>query len=149
MDISSNFQSLKKLSQNKSDVLGSVASGICLVHCVATPFLFVAHLGEVGHHHHHHGTSPFWWQLIDIAFLVIAFVAVYWSAKNSSKQWMKFALFISWAALTLVLVNEKLAFFHLAEEIIYLPTIALIGFHLYNRRYCQCGCEACSVPEQK
>jgi len=157
MAITTNFQLVKNLSQNKADILGSLASGICLIHCLATPFLFMAHL-EVGHHvhdhghdahGHHHGASPFWWQMIDVAFLVISFAAVYWSARNSSKQWMKIALFISWAALAMVIFNEKLALFHWVEEVIYLPTLALIGLHLYNRRYCQCENNDCLIHEKK
>jgi len=148
MNLVSNFQSVKNLSQNKSDIMGSLASTLCLIHCLATPFLFAAHLGGVGHHHgHHHGASPFWWQLIDIAFLVLSFGAVYWSAQKSSKKWMKYALFISWTALAFVLFNEKLELFHLAEEVIYLPTLGLIGFHLYNRKYCQCE-QSCEVENQ-
>lgn len=147
----SNFQLVKNISQNKSDLLGSLASGICLIHCLATPFLFVAHLGEVGHHMHsdqHHGASPFWWQMIDIAFLLVSFGAVYWSAKNSSKKWMKIALFISWTALALVILNEKLELFHWVEELIYLPSLSLIGLHLYNRRFCQCENDECLIHEK-
>jgi len=148
--MTSNFQLVKKLSQNKSDILGSLASGICLIHCLATPFLFMAHV-EAGHHvhDHHHGHSPFWWQMIDIAFLLVSFAAVYWSAKNSSKKWMKIALFVSWAALAMILINEKLALFHWVEELIYLPTLALIGLHLYNRMYCQCENDECLIHEKK
>lgn len=154
MTTTSNFQLVKYLSQNKSDLLGSLASGICLIHCLATPFLFMAHL-EVGHMHdahghehgHHHGASPFWWQMIDVAFLAISFLAVFWSAKNSTKQWMKIALYASWAFLAMVIINEKLALFHWVEEIIYLPTLALIGLHLYNRRYC-CENDDCLINEK-
>ncbi|MDW7693975.1 MerC domain-containing protein [Flammeovirgaceae bacterium SG7u.111] len=140
MDAPTNFQSIKNISQNKSDFLGTIASSICLVHCLATPFIFVA---EASMHHHHHGDSPFWWQMIDLAFLIISFAAVYWSAKNSSRKWMKSALYASWIALAFILVNEKLALFHLMEELIYLPAIGLIGLHLYNRKYCQCADETC------
>jgi len=152
MALSSSFQLVKNISQNKSDLLGSLASSICLIHCLATPLLFVAHLGEAGHHHHdghhHHGASPFWWQMIDIAFLVVSLGAVYWSAKNSSRKWMKIALFISWAFLAIVLLNEKIALFHWVEELIYIPSLALIGLHLYNRRYCQCGNDECLIHEK-
>lgn len=142
MSISLNFKSVKKISKNKSDLLGSLSSGICLIHCLATPFLFVAYLGES---ENHHVSSPIWWQMIDFAFLVVSFLAVYWSAKNTSKKWMKAALYISWAFLAIVLLNEKLSIFHWVEEVIYLPAIALIALHLYNRKYCHSEKDACAI----
>lgn len=84
---------LKNPSLN-SDFLGAFASGLCLIHCIATPFLFVAQ-AAAHHDHHHHGASPGWW-LIDSAFLIISLLAVYWTARNTSKQWMKIALAASW-----------------------------------------------------
>ncbi|MEM9025186.1 MAG: MerC domain-containing protein, partial [Bacteroidota bacterium] len=53
------------LSKNNPDMFGAVASGLCLIHCLATPFLFVAGAGA----HAHHPESPFWWGLIDVVFL--------------------------------------------------------------------------------
>ena len=123
----------------KSDILGSVASSLCLAHCLATPFLFVAHSGHVHGHH----THPFWWGILDMLFIGISLDAVYWSAKNTSKKWMRYALWFSWAFLSFVIINEKLGIFHLAEEIIYFPSIALVVLHLYNRKYCQCSNEDC------
>ena len=128
------------LTKDKSDLLGAFASGLCLIHCLATPFLFVAH-AEVSTHAHH-AASPVWWGLIDVALLFVSFAAVYWAAKNSSKDWMKFALYFSWITLASIILNEKLEGFHLAEAWIYAPTVSLVVLHLYNRQYCQCNDEA-------
>ena len=122
-----------------SDLLGSTASTLCLTHCLVTPFLFAAHTGHVHGHH----THPFWWGLIDIFFIGVSLLAVYWSTKNSSKRWMKFALWISWAMLAFIILNEKMELVPIAEALIYIPSIALVVLHLYNRRYCQCGNEMC------
>lgn len=129
---------LLNLNSN-SNIIGASASTLCLIHCLATPFLFAAHAGHVHGHHEH----PFWWGTLDIIFIIISFFAVYWSAKHSSKKWMQYALWISWVLLCFVIVNEKLGLVHLIEEIIYIPSLALVGLHLYNRKYCQCGDEAC------
>ncbi len=124
------------------NVWGSFASGLCLIHCVATPFLFVAHTGHVHGHH----THPFWWGLLDIFFITLSFLAVYWSARNTSKYWMKVALWGSWAALAAIILNEKLELIALAETWIYLPSMALVVLHLRNRRYCQCKNDSCCSP---
>ncbi len=130
--------------KSRSDIIGATASTLCFVHCLATPFLFVAQAGlAVGEELH-----PWWWGTLDIVFLVISFLAVYWSAKHSSKRWMKYALWLSWIALTFIVLNEKAALIELREEAIYVPALGLIFFHLYNRKYCTCGKEQCCVDEK-
>lgn len=129
----------------QSDVWGSMASSLCLAHCLATPFLFAAHTGHVHGHH----SSPLWWGFLDIVFIVISFMAVFWSVKNTSKKWMKPALWSFWALLAGIILNEKLQFIALAEALIYVPSIALVILHLYNRRYCQCRTEnCCTKPDE-
>jgi hypothetical protein len=126
----------------QSDMIGALASGLCVVHCVATPFLFVAHTCAVT------GcctTSPGWWSAMDYFFIGITFLAVFFSAKNSSKAWIPPALYGSWLVLTLLVINEKTAFVPLAELWKYGAAFVLVGLHLYNRRYCQCGEEGCAT----
>lgn len=139
-----NTQSLQ--NKSNSDLLGAGASFLCLIHCLATPFLFVAQAGVATHH----VESPAWWGLIDITLLVVSLAAVYWAAQKSSRQWVKIALSVSWLCLALIILNEKVEGVHLAEEWIYLPTVCLIGLHLYNRKYCQCEDEeCCAIPGEK
>lgn len=128
---------------SRSDIFGSTASALCLAHCLATPLLFAAHTG----HAHDHGASPFWWGILDIVFIVVAWFAVYWSAKHTSRNWMRYGLWISWGLLAFVILNEKFELLHLAESVIYVPSLALIGLHLYNRKYCQCEDENCCATE--
>ncbi|MEM7486063.1 MAG: MerC domain-containing protein [Bacteroidota bacterium] len=123
----------------KSDWIGMVVSGLCLVHCLATPFIFLAYV-NVGAHGEAH---PFWWGLLDIVFLIFSFFAVYWSARNTSKTWIKYAFGLLWLVLSLVILNEKLGVLSLPEAAIYFPTIGLIGLHIYNRHYCNCEDEVC------
>ena len=127
--------------QLKSDFVGALASAICLIHCLATPFLFVSAASI--DHSHHHGDSPLWWSLIDIAFLAISLIAVYFSAKSSGKTWVKYALYFSWAGLAFFILNEKFEGIHLPEALIYIPALSLIIFHLYNKKYCQCANDVC------
>lgn len=124
---------------NKSDILGVLASGLCLIHCLVTPILFASHAGISGHGHE----NPGWWSIIDSILLVISFLAVLWSVRKTSRNWMKILLFASWGVLCLVILNEKMEWFHLMEEAIYIPSLSLIGLHIFNRRYCQCADDQC------
>ncbi|NRB64105.1 MAG: MerC domain-containing protein [Saprospiraceae bacterium] len=125
----------------QSDILGAVASGLCVIHCVATPLLFVIHTCSVT------GCkegSPAWWSSLDYLFVGITFLAVRQSAINTSKGWMNYALYVNWILLTLLIVNEKLAVLPIAEMWKYLTAFSLIGLHMYNRRYCRCDNPICA-----
>ena len=125
----------------KSDIIGVLASALCFVHCMAAPLLFVAHASAVGVSESH----PWWWGTLDLVFLTVSFIAVYWSARNTSKRWMRFMLWSSWLLLAFVVINEKVSIIALAEESIYAPTAALVFLHIYNRRYYHCPVEECNV----
>ncbi len=122
--------SINRLS-TKSDSIGIAASVLCFMHCIGTPFLLVAYssasFGQKGH--------LWWWGSLDILFLTISFFAIYWSIANTSKIWIKYALWSSWIVLVLIILNEKIEIVAIPEAAIYFPTIALIYLHFYNRRY--------------
>lgn len=126
----------------KPDTFGAFASSLCLVHCIATPFIFIAQTCSASCCSA--DTIPVWWQWIDYFFLVIAFFAVYQSTKTTSKNWIKPVLWVSWAALFFVILNEKFLWVELFEAAIYVPALALVGFHVYNLKYCQCESESCA-----
>ena len=125
------------------DYLGAVSSGVCLAHCLATPFLFAAHTSA----HAHHGDHPLWWGFIDVLFLGISCFAIYFSIKNTTLTWIKYAFAASWLFLFLIIFNEKIEGIHLVEEIIYAPAFSLIFLHLYNRKYCKCEDEECCTVD--
>ncbi|WP_431158085.1 MerC domain-containing protein [Winogradskyella poriferorum] len=120
----------KTIQQSKSDTLGVLASGLCLVHCIATPFIFLAQTGSatIG------SSAPAWWGFIDIILVLISFYAVYWSANSSTNKWVKNGLWINWVGLCLIILNEKIHLLAIPEFAIYIPAIALIVLHLYNKK---------------
>ena len=120
-------------SIQKSDTLGALASGLCLLHCIATPFIFVAQTCSASC-----AGAPLWWSAIDFLFLGISFFAIYWSAKTTTKAWIKSLLWASWGALLLIILNEKAALIPIPSTAIYLPAIGLVVLHVYNLKYCQC-----------
>ncbi len=139
-----NFQLVSNNRINlSSDTLGAFASGLCLIHCLVTPLIFVvqactATCCEAG---------PWWWGMIDYLFLGVSFAAIYYSAKSTSLKWMPAGLYITWGILALVILNESFSVLTLPSASIYFPAIALVGLHLYNRRYCQCHDEECCTTE--
>ena len=125
------------------DRIGIIASSLCMVHCIATPFLFLAGSSAAIHT----DTSPEWWHWMDYLFLFISFIAVWQTSKTSSKNWVKYALWSSWLLLFAAIMNEKLALLSLPEITIYIPAIALVVFHFYNLKNCQCSKEGCCTNQ--
>lgn len=125
--------------KHKSDVFGATASTLCLIHCIATPFLFLAQ----AHTSYSTNEIPGLWKSLDYIFLAVSFFAIYWSAKTSSKEWIKYVLWGSWAVLFFVILNEKLQLLPFPEYVIYFPSISLIFFHYYNLKYCKCKDDSC------
>ena len=130
--------------KSKEDVVGALASLLCFLHCASTPFL----LPLLTAASFSNNAALFqWWGYIDVIFLCVSFLAVVYAAKTTAKQWVGYALWSSWIALTAVIFNEKQGWLHLPEVLNYIPALLLIFFHLYNRRYCQCEDENCCIDE--
>lgn len=127
----------------KSDIVGAVASGLCALHCVATPFLFIAQSCSTTTSCCDSG--PIWWSLIDYLFIGITFFAVYQSGQNSSKPWMKHVLLSIWILLSALVLNGKFNFFIISENWKYIMALSLISLHLYNLKFCKCSDDSCCV----
>lgn len=123
----------------KPDFFGAVASSLCMVHCLATPLLFISNL----HTSRGYETIPFWWKELDFIFLAISFIAIYRSTKTTSKNFMKYTLWIGWVVLFFLILNEKIAWLRISGILNYIAAISLSSFHIYNLRYCQCDNENC------
>jgi len=113
----------------KEDLIGASASFLCLIHCLATPFVFLVKSSTAVCC----SDTPTWWQAMDYIFLVVAFFAVVHVTNNQrSKEWMKFSLVVSWLGLLLVTLNSTYFLFHISNELAYIPAISLVCLHLYN-----------------
>jgi len=130
-----------KIAAGKADSLGIIAGSLCFVHCLITPFLFVAKMCSVSCC----ASAPTWWKSLDFIFLVVSFFAIYRSTINTTKNIIKSAFWLSWLSLCFVLINEHLQWFFVSRYAIFLPAFALIFLHIYNIKYCQCKEEACCV----
>lgn len=123
-----------------ADNIGMASTSLCLVHCIATPFIFIAQACTVSCC----ADSPVWWRTIDFIFLVISFVAVYFAAKNSSKVWVKVAFYVLFGLLGFFIINEHFGSAQLPRILLYTPAFLLFALHLYNKKYCQCQDQCCA-----
>jgi len=131
------------LIKQKSDLLGTVASSLCLVHCIATPFLFLAQAGSAACCE----SPPTWWKFMDYLFLAISFFAILWSTKTTTLTFIKPLMWLSYIMLSIVILNEKLELFYIPEAVVYIPAVGLIILHLYNRKFCTCKTDKCCIHE--
>lgn len=122
----------------QSDTFGSMASFLCLIHCLITPLLFAAQACSISCCQ----DAPLWWKLIDFIFLIISLWAVWSSTQHTSKQWIKYALWLSWMGIFVVILNENLSLFTNIKSVSYIPATTLIVLHLYNQKFCSCSTAA-------
>ena len=130
-----------KSIQQKSDLIGATASALCMVHCVVTPFLFIASACSKSCC----SSAPTWWIWLDFIFLFISFLSVYKSLQTTTKEWLKPLLWTAWGSLFICIFIEQFGSFHLNEYFKYGAALSLIGLHLYNLKFCQCKDDKCCV----
>ncbi|MEH0157382.1 MerC domain-containing protein [Limibacter armeniacum] len=125
----------------KSDHIGIMSSAVCLLHCVATPFLFAVKSCSM------HGCqqSPVWWVWTDVFFLVLSFMAVVKSVQTSPLKWVSTGLLFSWLILAFLVIQEYTLEIELPFYLIYVPALTLITLHFYNLQQCRCKAQCCQV----
>ncbi|MCG8387169.1 MAG: MerC domain-containing protein [Cytophagales bacterium] len=134
----------------KSDELGMLSSTLCMLHCMATPFLLLAvPSSQVTHH-----GSQAWWSWLDILFLGISLIAVFMTVQQSTQKWLKVSLVVSWLMLSFFILNERFEGIEFSFDMVYFPAFALVVLHLVNKRQCRCendqpGNEAWMIDSEK
>lgn len=128
----------------KPDTIGAFTSGLCLIHCLATPFIFIAQTCSSSCCE----SSPAWWQAIDFIFLFISLIIVYKSTNQSTNILIKYALWISWSLISITLINGKIELIPLPNALRNISALSLMIFHLYNQRYCKCKTEKCCLKDE-
>ena len=130
-----------KLIIKHSDYVGASASGLCLIHCIATPILFLSQASLISISNE----MLFLWQSLNFLFLAISFIAIYYSVKNSSNSYVKILLFLSWLILSCLILIELFEILSIAEFYTYIAAISLSILHIYNLNYCRCEDDSCCV----
>ena len=127
-----------------SDSIGAFASGLCMLHCLATPIFFIVSACSSACCNN----APAWWQWMDYMFLAISFFAIQNSSKSSSKEWVIQGLWINWSVLLFFIINAKLGWFYIMPNLKFLPAFGLVFLHMYNMKYCQCEPNECCNSKQ-
>lgn len=127
-----------------SDSIGAFASGLCMLHCLATPIFFIVSACSSACCNN----APAWWQWMDYMFLAISFFAIQNSSKSSSKEWVIQGLWINWSVLLFFIINAKLGWFYIMPNLKFLPAFGLVFLHMYNMKYCQCDIKECCNSNQ-
>ena len=123
------------------DSIGIIASTLCLIHCVATPFIFIAKACTATCC----SDAPTWWIMIDYLFLIISFLAIFFISKNLNIKWLKISFWLSWFVLLFTILHHSVNIIHLPKNFIYIPSFAIIILHFYNLQFCKCQNESCCV----
>tara|TARA_B100001057_G_scaffold221951_1_gene222353 strand:- start:13770 stop:14189 length:420 start_codon:yes stop_codon:yes gene_type:complete len=134
-----------KLISLKPDIFGAVASTLCVIHCILTPFLFLSN----GAIYTKLNKTTFVWSNLDFIFILISFLAIYRSSQTTSKAFMKFALWTSWTCLFFLILNEKIFLFSIPGYLTHISALSLASFHIYNLKFCQCKSENCCAKKTK
>jgi hypothetical protein len=134
-----------KLSIKYSDKVGAASNILCMLHCFATPFIFLSQTqtAHIGH------DVPFAWQIINYFFITISGIAVYSSVKNSTNNIVKVFMVLFWLILSFLIISEGIELLHLPELLTYLSASFLSLLHIYNLKYCTCNEEECCIHEKK
>tara|TARA_B100001059_G_C17825973_1_gene581403 strand:+ start:2771 stop:3169 length:399 start_codon:yes stop_codon:yes gene_type:complete len=128
-----------KVIIKNSDQIGAASSALCMLHCFATPFLFLSQSSLIFISVDF--TLP--WFIINYIFLFISFIAIYYSVNNSSNRFIRIFLYFFWAVLSGLIINESLGILSIPEAGTYLSASSLICLHIYNLKYCRCDDENC------
>jgi hypothetical protein len=128
-----------KIIEINSDHIGVTASSLCMLHCFFTPLLFLSQATSVTFTQE----IPFLWQSLNYLFLLISFLAIYYTAKNSSKLSVKVLLVSTWLILSSLIINEFFEITSIPELYTYAAATSLAGLHVYNLKYCRCDDDNC------
>ena len=121
------------------DSIGIIASTLCTIHCIVTPFIFIAKACTATCC----SDAPSWWLMIDYIFLIISFLAIFFISKNLTIKWLQTAFWVSWSLLLFSIANHSIDIVQLHKNFIYIPSGAIIILHFYNMQFCKCQNETC------
>ena len=123
------------LKQNQSDLLGALASSLCAIHCAVTPVFFIAKpFMHSSAEYHSHGSG--FWAILDYVFLVLSFVAIWFSSKHTNHKSIKWIFWGAWLMFSVGLLSEGIHFRN-GLWLMYTGSIALVIAHIINYRHCR------------
>ena len=127
--------------QLQYDKIGIISSSLCMIHCIGTPFIFIAKACSVKCC----SEAPIWWLMIDYLFLIISFIAIYYTTKKPTKPWLNISFWIAWVILLLATLEHSFSLSIIPKYFIYIPATIVVALHFYNLRLNRCEDENCKL----
>jgi hypothetical protein len=114
----------------KADYIGITGSVLCLIHCIATPFLLLTSsvLRE-------NNTIQAGFLSLDYVFIGVNIVAVYFATRHQTIPAIRMALWCFLVLFTVALLLEDRS--PVFEYLGYAASLGLVTTHLANIRYCR------------
>lgn len=119
-----NYKSHSSFS-NKADVVGIVASSVCIIHCLLTPFVAVLFSGILKEKY----------ELLNFVFLLVSLISVVLSVRSSKHNLFKGLFIYFWVQLSVALVFEDVNI--IFTLMMYFAAIGLIVTHVLNIKHCK------------
>lgn len=116
----------------QSDKIGVLSSFLCLAHCLFVPVLLSMQPLTVHLDTHTSGHA------LELLFLLVSFVAVFFSTRHISSKAMKLAFYAVLGLFIVGFVFEES--FYWTKYLGYLGSLGLIVLHLYNWKKSQGTC---------
>jgi hypothetical protein len=108
---------------SKADLIGILSSSLCLVHCIAMPFLIAFGAGFI--------SNP----IFKYLFLIISFLSIFKATESINNTKISLLLWVSfWGFLFSNLFEEE---YHWLEYTGYFFGILIIIGHLLNMKHCR------------
>ena len=124
------------------DKIGIISSTLCMIHCIGTPFLFIAKACSPTCC----SDAPTWWLMIDYLFLVISFFAIFHTTNSSTSLWLRIFFWITWSILFFSIVDHTFNYNIFPKNFTYFPGLTIVALHFYNLKINKCenkNCEIC------
>ncbi len=124
------------------DKIGIISSTLCMIHCIGTPFLFIAKSCSPTCC----SDAPTWWLMIDYLFLVISFFAIFHTTNSSTSLWLRILFWITWSILFFSIVDHTFNYNIFPKNFTYFPGLTIVALHFYNLKINKCenkNCEIC------
>ena len=136
-----NLHSKMKL-ELQYDKIGIISSTLCMIHCIGTPFLFIAKSCSPTCC----SDAPTWWLMIDYLFLLISFFAIFHTTNSSTSLWLRIFFWTTWTILLFSIVDHSFNYHIFPKNFSYFPGLTIVALHFYNLKINKCennNCEIC------
>ena len=123
---------MMRTSIKNPDLIGILASSLCLIHCVITPFLFLSNFLIVIETSGGKQEVLHLWKVLEFGFLILSIWAIYRVTRQKKTLWISYAMYTAWMFLALSVLLELADVHFFQDNPKYIAAAVLIIVHLYH-----------------